>query len=141
MIYLFRKPRTVIVRLQKSNDRNNILKNSHKLKGSGIFINDDVSEGTMKVRKEKLEKLKDARSKGKIAYFIGRNLIIRDRNETTTRSYTPTRRHSVSSLINVYSPDDMSQNVSAPQSCSQPQTLNVSQRTGLRPSSNINYKV
>ena len=134
--------RTIIMRLQKSSDRNLILKNSYKLKSTGVFLNDDVSEGTMKIRKEKMEKLKEARSNGKIAYFIGRKLVIHNRNknrdsENTADNFTP-RRNSVTNLIGVY--DTVRDNEP-----SEDQVADSSQsnRSGLRPPSNVrpNYKV
>ena len=46
-------PRTIIARLHHDRDKNTTLKNSYKLKGTRIFINEDLSERTLNIRKEK----------------------------------------------------------------------------------------
>ena len=57
-------PRTLIVRLCKDDNRLKIMKNSKKLKNTGIYINEDYSDGTMKVRQSKQQQLKEAREGG-----------------------------------------------------------------------------
>ena len=101
------QPRTVIARLKSVSERNFILKNSYKLKNTGIFINDDVCEGTIKARREKIDDLREAKKNGKIAYFIGRRLVVHERIKPRVhQSSTPPRRRSnVSSLIEAYSPN------------------------------------
>ena len=138
--------RSIIMRLQRSSDRNLILKNSYKLKSTGIFLNDDVSEGTMKIRKEKMHRLKEAKSNGKIAYFIGRKLIIHNRNNNqgtanTARSFTPPRRNSVSNLVGIFSPSDT--DTARDKDLNKSQSVDSSQQNyGLRPpTKNVNYKV
>ena len=73
-------PRTIIAKLNHDTDREKVLKSSWKLKGTQIFINEDLSEHTLQKRKEKFPDLKKARQAGKIAYFIKDRLIIRERN-------------------------------------------------------------
>ena len=102
---------TVLVRFKKLNDRNQILRNTRKLKNSNIYINEDLCEGTLLSRKAKIPELKNARESGKIAYFKGDKLIIKNRNLTSTSSAlnqnnTPPRH--VSTLRNVFSPQDKS---------------------------------
>ena len=72
------KPRTILVNFRNFNDRQNILRNSKKLKNSNIFINEDLCEYSRLKRREQLPKLKEARAAGKIAYFYNNNLIVRD---------------------------------------------------------------
>ena len=138
------QPRTIIARLLKTSDRNLILKNSHKLKNTGIFVNEDVSEGTMKVRREKLDELKEARRNGKIAYFVGRRLIIHERkqpnmNKSTNIDSTSPKRNNVSNLIEVFNPNDGSVLASTPHSGTIDPTedtqssLSQPNRRGLRP--------
>ena len=73
-------PRTIIARLHHDTDKSTTMKNSHKLKGTRIYINEDLSEYTLNIRKDKLSELKAARAKGMIAFFDREKLIIRDRN-------------------------------------------------------------
>ena len=159
------QPRTIIARLTKASDRSLILRNSHKLKNSGIYLNDDVSEGTMKARKEQLERLKEAKSCGKVAYFIGRRLVIHDRIHINKpratepdQNSTPIRRNTVSNLIEVFNPDETSNVTLTPQPATtdeqnhaSPSVTNRNEsnqnakpqtnRKGLRPLSDINYKI
>ena len=52
------KPRTIVCRFLNYKDKTNILKNSKKLKGKNIFINEDFSHETMELRKKLWEKVK-----------------------------------------------------------------------------------
>ena len=105
-------PRPIIARLQRDNDRGLMMKNTWKLKNSGIFINEDVCENTAKIRKEKLPELKAARSSGKIAYFSRNKLIVHERkrnhakeNENVDVGNTTPRR-SVASLVTSFTPEN-----------------------------------
>lgn len=100
-------PRTIIARLHHDTDKNKTLKNSHKLKGTKIFINEDLSERTLNIRKEKLPELKAARSKGKIAYFDREKLIIREKRieyqqQSKESSGVDDSNRRVSTLVNVF---------------------------------------
>ena len=77
------KPRTIIAKLEKFTDRQLVLRSKQKLRNSNIYINDDVSDYTNKLRKEKLPQLKAARNEGKIAYFNRSRLIIKSRANTS----------------------------------------------------------
>ena len=46
------------------------LKSAPKLKGTKIFINEDLSRATLDIRRRKLDELKERRAQGYIAYFI-----------------------------------------------------------------------
>ena len=78
-------PRTIVARLSHDTDKSRTMKNSHKLKGTRIFINEDLSERALSIRKEKLAELKLARAHGKIAYFDKDKLVIKDRNQDSER--------------------------------------------------------
>ena len=82
------QPRTIIAKLSSTTDKEETMKNKHKLKGTGVFINEDLSEGTMKIRQEKLPELQAARNAGKIAYFRREKLIIKDKKHENTREQT-----------------------------------------------------
>ncbi|XP_065678939.1 uncharacterized protein LOC136093679 [Hydra vulgaris] len=60
-----------------------ILKNAKKLKGKGIFINEDFSEETNKIRRNLIEKIKIARNSGKYAVLAYDKLIVKDLNRNT----------------------------------------------------------
>ena len=73
------RPRTIVAKMLRYKDRANILKNAHKLKGTDIVINEDVSDSIQSKRKELLPKLHEAKKQGKIAYFTLDRLVIKDR--------------------------------------------------------------
>ena len=59
--------------------KRNILVNAKKLKGTKIYINEDLSEGSLAKRNAQLPQLKQARSQGKIAFFNHTKLIIKEK--------------------------------------------------------------
>ena len=74
------KPRPIVAKLLKFTDKERILQNSKKLKGSQIFINEDLCEGSRAKRRAQLPQLKQARAEGKIAYFSHTKLIVKERS-------------------------------------------------------------
>ena len=72
------KPRPVIAKFLRFTDKQNILRNSRKLKGTNVFINEDLCEASMVKRRDLLPQLKQARGQGKIAYFSHARLVIQD---------------------------------------------------------------
>ena len=131
-------PRTIIARLTNYRTRDDIMKNKSKLKGTGIYLNEDLSENTMKARKEKLEEFKKARSLGKIAFFKGKNLIVRERrNDAEAKNLgqkTPPPR-AVSELVDVFTPK--TQEVGAEKQSVNLNDNQTSGRSGLRSQSGI----
>ena len=73
------RPQTVIVKFAKFADRQYVLQNSLMLKGTNIFVNEDLCEATMQAKKAQLPALRLARDLGKIAHFIRSRLVIGDR--------------------------------------------------------------
>ena len=73
------KPRTIVAKFLHFNDKQNIIRNSPKLKGTNIFINEDLCLASQAKRREQLPKLREARSQGKIAYFVHTRLVVKDR--------------------------------------------------------------
>lgn len=71
------RPRPVIVRFHRTKDRDMVLRNARKLKGTRIFINEDYPEAVRQRRKELLPKMKEARERGDIAFLRYDKLIIR----------------------------------------------------------------
>lgn len=74
--------RPIIARFTKFCDREAVLRNAAKLRGTRIFIHEDLCQASQNIRKEKLPLLKEARSEGKIAYFRHTKLIIKERQES-----------------------------------------------------------
>lgn len=80
------KPRLVIVRFNRVSERQSVMRSSSKLKGTNIFLNDDVSRATMVIRKEKMEELKTKRKQGYIAYFSGADIKVVGRRQNASSS-------------------------------------------------------
>lgn len=129
-------PRTIIAQFSSIKERDRTMRNTWKLKDSNIYINDDVCENTAKTRKNLIPQLKDAKAAGKIAFFQGNKLIIRDRKRNVVsnagrggRDFTPSpHRRNVSDLVNVFTPAVSSQTISA----SPPPSPRIQDRQGLR---------
>lgn len=77
--------RPVIVRFNKFSDREAVLRNCNKLKGTNIYVNEDLSPASQAIKKGKMPLLKQARMDGKIAYFRHTKLIVRDRPGESSR--------------------------------------------------------
>ena len=73
------RPRTIIARFHHYGDRERFLRNSYKLKGTMVFVNEDLCQTSLNIRKEKLPQLQQARREGKTAYFSHTKLIIKDK--------------------------------------------------------------
>ena len=80
------KPRPVIVRLRTFREKQECLKLSPKLKGTNIYINEDISKATLDIRKTKLRELKEKRQQGFIAYFSGTELIVKPRKNSSQKT-------------------------------------------------------
>ena len=136
-------PRTIIAQLSTTKDKDRTMKNTWKLKDSNIYINDDVCDNTAKTRRDLIPQMKSAKAAGKIAFFQGNKLIIKDRkrnmetNGTQNSKLTPSHRRNVSDLVNVFTPNDSSSDTtSASQGSghitSPPPSPLTSNRQGLR---------
>ena len=73
------KLRTIICKLLRFKDKQNILRKAKLLKGTNIFINEDYCLDTFEYRKELWDKVKVLRSQGKIAYLNYRSIVPRDK--------------------------------------------------------------
>ena len=76
------RPRTIIARFHYYSDRELYLRNAHKLKGTNIFVNEDLCQTSLNKRKDQLPQLQQARREGKTAYFSHTKLIIKDKIKT-----------------------------------------------------------
>ena len=62
-----KRPRTIVIKILDYKDKTNILRNTHKLKGTGIFINEDFSRETIEKRKKLWVDVLQLREQGKYA--------------------------------------------------------------------------
>lgn len=76
--------RPVVVKFNSFKDREIVLRNAKNLKGTTISVKDDVSDRVLASRRKQMEKLKEAKNNGKIAYFSLDKLIIKERYGTPT---------------------------------------------------------
>lgn len=72
------KPRTVIVKFLRYKDKEEILKNGCKLKGTQTFIREDFSYETRQIRKELWTKVKELRESGKFAVLSYDRIVQRE---------------------------------------------------------------
>ena len=68
------KPRPVIMKLKNDGDRLKCMKSAAKLKGTNVYLNEDVCKTTQEIRRAKLPELIEKRKQGLIAYFSGINI-------------------------------------------------------------------
>lgn len=73
------RPRTIVARFVNFGDREAVMRNARKLKGTGVYINDDLCPASQQVKRDQLPLLKQARQEGKVAYFKYTKLIIKDK--------------------------------------------------------------
>jgi hypothetical protein len=74
------KDRLIYVKVSCNGHKYSILSKSTSLKGSGIFINEDlIPKDQVEVRKE-VQKVKEARKEGKWAIIRNQKAIVRDRD-------------------------------------------------------------
>lgn len=72
------RPRTILCKLLRYNDKEKIKANVKHLTGSNIYVNDDFSYETTHLRKELFEQAKTHRNNGHYAKVIYNRLIIHD---------------------------------------------------------------
>ena len=73
------KPRPIIARVASRQQKIDCLKVSKNLRGTSVYIAEDVSKATQDIRNSKMDLLKQKREEGMIAYFSGANLICKPR--------------------------------------------------------------
>ena len=74
--------RTIVAKISSYEHGTSCLKNSAKLKGTDIFLNEGVSPATQSIRNAKMGELQAARQRGLIAYFSGTKLVTIMRRST-----------------------------------------------------------
>lgn len=71
-----RKKRLMLVTMASFNDKREVMKAKSKLKGSGIYINDDLTPSQRQHRNKLLQMCRAARSDGKQAFIRGPKIIV-----------------------------------------------------------------
>ena len=72
-------PRTIVCHLHDWKQKDEILRAAQRMKPPGMFLSEDLANETMEKRKAQLDKLKEAKRAGKMAYFVLDRLVIKDR--------------------------------------------------------------
>lgn len=75
------RARPVVARFLRFSDRELVMRNASKLRGTNIFINDDLCPASQEKRRLQLPQLQQARREGKLAYFRHTKLVIRERSD------------------------------------------------------------
>ena len=73
------RPRTLVCRLRDWKQKDEILRADPRITLPGTFFSEDFANETMEKRKAQLDKLKEAKRAGKMAYFVLDRLVIKDR--------------------------------------------------------------
>lgn len=73
------RPRPVVVRFERFRDREATIRNARKLKGTGIYINEDLCPASQELKKSQIPLMKQATEDGKIAFFRHTKLIIKEK--------------------------------------------------------------
>ena len=71
-------PRTVVLKLLSYKDKVDIMENVNKLKGSGIYVNEDFSKETLEIRRELWKDVKRLRDEGKYAVLQYDKIVTHD---------------------------------------------------------------
>ena len=72
------KPKTIVIKLLSYQDKTLILKNAKRLRGSGIYINEDFAKETVEKRKRLWEEVKQHRRDGRYAVLQYDKIIVRN---------------------------------------------------------------
>lgn len=75
------KARMIVLKLKSWKDKERILKEAKRLKGTNIFISEDYSKETMEIRSELWKKVKKHREDGKYAVINYKSLVVRDQKK------------------------------------------------------------
>lgn len=73
------KPRPIIARFSRYREREAVMRNVKKLKGTNIYVNEDLCPESQSIKMSQMPLLKQARAQGKVAFFRHTKLIIREK--------------------------------------------------------------
>ena len=72
---------TIVCKLLSFVDKARILKNSHRLKRTTYYLDEDFSKETLAYQKELWENVKALRKEGKVAYLNYKSIVVEERND------------------------------------------------------------
>lgn len=73
------KSRPIVAKFLNYKDREAVLYNARNLRGTSLYVREDLSDRVLEKRRAQIHLLKEARVKGKIAFFNYDRLVIKDR--------------------------------------------------------------
>ena len=79
------RPRTIVARFQRFDDREAVMRNAKKLKSSGIRIHEDLCAASVKKRNDQWPELVQHRNEGRFAKFVHTRLYVRAAGTDTSR--------------------------------------------------------
>ncbi|MPD01322.1 hypothetical protein E2C01_096842 [Portunus trituberculatus] len=82
-------PRTIVVRFEHFQDREAAMRNARKLKGTGIYFNENLCPASQEKVKNQLPLMKQAQSERKIAYFKYTRFTIKEQTARPPVSGAP----------------------------------------------------
>ena len=82
------RPRPIVARFTRYCDREAAMRNAKKLRGTNIYLNDDLCAASQAIKNSQMPQMKQARAAGKIAYFRHTKLIVKDRPVIKNSSQT-----------------------------------------------------
>ena len=77
------KPRTLLAKFSTYNKRQQCLRTSSNLKGTSVFLNENVCRKSLGKRRLLMDELRDKRRQRHIAYFSGDRLVVKNRSKTS----------------------------------------------------------
>ena len=75
------KPRPIVVKFSHWKQKERVLRIAREKKPKGIMFYPDMAKRTLDRRTEQIPDLIEERKKGKIAYFVMDQLVVRDKEE------------------------------------------------------------
>ena len=93
------KPRTIVMKLLNYKEKERILKNASKLKGTNIFIYEDFSYETTQIRKRLWAKVKALRKSGKYAVLQYDRIVERDGKQNVQNVNASTIDHIITNQL------------------------------------------
>ena len=82
-------PRPIVAKFLNWKDKEKVLASARKIRPQGIKFVQDFSQMVMDRRQDQIPKMLDARSKGKIAYFVRDRLIIKEKQQEGSSNSVP----------------------------------------------------
>ena len=85
------KPRSIVLKLLRYQDKEKILKERKKLKGSDIYVNEDFSRETMEIRRNLREEIKRRHQKDDEILIVRYDKIVKIKKRNLTRQNDSTQ--------------------------------------------------